>query len=126
MIFGSLNVDKDAVYTHRDTYLLENVSVISVRRPFLPMGIVMTIGVGGFGFGFADLLWSHEKLLIAGFCCLGLAIGWFIGQLQLLSRDLRGSELMGAVYGSYRELNQKRSEIASAKRANVLAVSNSG
>ena len=116
MIFGSLSVDHEAITTHRDTYLLDQLSVISVRRPFLPMGLLLALGLSGFGIACFHLLFAHELILIAAVCILCLVGGWFIGQLQLLSRDLRGSELMGAVYGSYSALNKKRQEIMTAKR----------
>ena len=37
-----------------------------------------------------------------------------IGQLRLVSRDLRGSPMADAVYGTYPDLNRRRREIADA------------
>ncbi|OXT01986.1 hypothetical protein B7H23_03350 [Notoacmeibacter marinus] len=116
MIIGSVFVDADVVQTHRDSYLVAGLSVISVRRPFLPLCLVMAAGFGGFGFAFFDLLRPGEQLAIAGLCIAALLTGWQLGQLQLLSRDLRGSELTGAVYGTYGHLNRLRKEIVAAKR----------
>lgn len=117
MIFGSLNVDTEAVHTHRDSYLLDQISVVSVRRPFLAMGLLLAGGLALFAIGFGDLLFGGEQVLIWSFMIISLIAGWWIGQLQLLSRDLRGSELMGAVFGAYRVLNDKRRQIIKAKRS---------
>ena len=68
----------------------------------------------GFGASFFDLLYPGERAIIgvcAGAC---LFVGFWLGQLQLLSRDLRGSELGSAAWGSYRELTRVRREIAEA------------
>lgn len=116
MIFGSLDIDDQAVQTHRDSYLIAGLSVISVRRPFLPVCLVIAAGTGGFGIGYFDLLWPLERLGIVATFATALMFGWKLGQLQLLSRDLRGSELAGAIYGTYGHLNRFRQEIVAAKR----------
>lgn len=115
-IFGSLHVDDRAVQTHRDSYLLDRLTVVSVRRPALGPALVFMLGFGGFGIAFADLLYTHEiRTLLIG-CAGALGVGFWLGQLKLLSRDLRGSELSGAVWGSYRRLNTERKNIAAAMR----------
>lgn len=116
MIFGTLIIDGEALHTHRDTYLVKGLSVISVRRPFLPIGATIAAGAGGFGAAYADLLWSGELAAIAALSTAALVAGLKVGQLNLLSRDLRGSELMGAIYGTYGHLNRLRREIVAAKR----------
>jgi hypothetical protein len=123
MIFGSLHIDREAVHTHRDSYVLDALTVFSVRRPFLPMGGMIAVGLMCFGLAFFDLLFAHELLIIAGVSAASLWIGWTVGQLQLLSRDLKGSELSGAIYGTYHHLNAARREIASAKRSRRAEVS---
>ena len=40
MIFGSVSLNENAVVTHRDSYLLKSLSVVSVRRVFLAPGIL--------------------------------------------------------------------------------------
>ena len=55
-----------------------------------------------------------ELAAVAGCVIVCLFAGFWLGQLQLLSRDLRGSELGSAVWGSYRALNLKRRLIAEA------------
>lgn len=116
MIFGSLDIDDQAVQTHRDSYLIAGLSVISVRRPFLPVCLVIAAGTGGFGTAYFDLWWPSERFGIAATCAAALLLGWKLGQLQLLSRDLRGSELAGAIYGTYGHLNRLRQQIVAVKR----------
>lgn len=115
-IFGSLHIDERAVQTHRDSYLLDHLTVASVRRPALGPALIFALGLGGFGVAFADLLYAAELRSIALGCAAMLGAGFWLGQLKLLSRDLRGSELSGAVWGSYRRLNVERRRIAAAMR----------
>jgi uncharacterized membrane protein YgdD (TMEM256/DUF423 family) len=116
MILGTLYIhpESGAVVTHRDSYLPENLTVVSVRRIALPVCGTVAIGLLGFTASFADLLYIHEialTLLLVGIC---LFAGSQVGQLKLLSRDLRQSELSGVIYGRYRDLNSKRGEIIDA------------
>lgn len=114
MIFGSVRVAGKSVETHRDSYLLSHLSVISVRRPLLPGGILFAGGGGAFALAFGDLLYPGEIAALAG-CSLGALLGGLlIGQIQLLSRDLRGSELSCMIWGTYGHLNRIRREIGSA------------
>lgn len=116
MIFGTVTVDGEAVTTHRDSYVLAHLTVVSVRRPLL--GIVLPIGAGfvGFAAAFGDLLYADEIGFFLGAAALALIAGLWLGQLKLLSRDLRGSELSGAVWGSHRSLQTVRNRIVRALR----------
>jgi hypothetical protein len=116
MIFGSVSIDGLAVHTHRDSYLLPNLSVVSVRRPFLAGSLLFAIGFGGFGLSFADLLYSYETRVIGGSIFAVMVMGFCIGQLKLLSRDLRGSELSDVIWGTYGHLNRVRMNIVRAMR----------
>jgi len=116
MIFGSVSIDGQAVNTHRDSYLLPTLSVVSVRRPFLAGSLLFTGGFGAFALAFADLLYAHETRIIGGTIMAVLLAGLWIGQLKLLSRDLRGSELAGVIWGSYGHLNRVRLKIVRAMR----------
>ena len=116
MILGSIHVAGGAVHTHRDSYLLANLTVVGVRRPLLGAAVVLGAGLAAFGIGFADLLYLEERVGLAMAGGLILLTGWQLGQLKLLSRDLRGSELAGAVFGQYGRLNRHRHEIAAAIR----------
>lgn len=121
MIFGSVTINKDAVTTHRDTYLLKNISVVSVRRPFIAPALLVGGGLAGFGLVFADLLYPGEVIATTAFGIAAILIGWQAGQLKLLSRDLRGSDLSDAIWGQYCHLNQIRRDIV-----RVLHSDNSG
>lgn len=114
MIFGSVRVAGKSVETHRDSYLLSHLTVISVRRPLLGGGCLFATGGAGFALSFSDLLYPGEIAALAGFSLGAVLAGVFTGQIQLLSRDLRGSELSCMIWGSYGHLNRIRREIGSA------------
>ncbi|MCQ0989586.1 hypothetical protein [Jiella marina] len=115
MIFGTVSIDGHAVHTHRDTYRIADLSVFSVRRPFLAVGATIAAGTAAFGVAHADLLYPSEWLAIVGVSVVSLACGLTLGQLKLLSRDLRGTELTGAIYGTYGHLNRVRKEVFSVQ-----------
>ena len=114
MIFGSVSIDGHAVNTHRDSYLLPSLTVVSVRRPFLVGAVIFALGFGAFGLSFGDLLYESEIKILFGGCAGALLLGLSIGQLKLLSRDLRGSELAGMIWGTYGHLNRVRRKIIRA------------
>tara|TARA_R110002072_G_scaffold150788_2_gene299372 strand:- start:10023 stop:10394 length:372 start_codon:yes stop_codon:yes gene_type:complete len=113
MIFGKLEIGK-TLETHRGSYVLAGISAISTHRPFFSTGLV----VGGlsttFALGFRDILWPGELLALSCITVASVAAGMSIGQLRLVSRDLRGSPMADAVYGTYPDLNRRRREIADA------------
>ena len=111
MIIGSVNIENGAVVTHRDSYLLKSLSVVSVRRPFLGGAILLGASFGGFSIAFFDLLFPSEIAGILGLSTFALFAGVQVGQLKLLSRDLRGSELADAIWGQYSSLNNVRTKI---------------
>jgi hypothetical protein len=117
MIVGSVEIDGEAVNTHRDSYLLRHLTVVSVRRPFLAGSILFAAGFGGFAVSFADLLYPHEVRIIGGCIAVVIVAGLWVGQLKLLSRDLRGSELADVIWGSYGHMNRTRMKIVQAMRA---------
>ncbi|GMG84970.1 hypothetical protein LNKW23_41860 [Paralimibaculum aggregatum] len=116
MIFGSISIDDGAVNTHRDSYILDSLTVVSVRRPLLAPAAVIGGGFTAFSWANADLLYPTEIGTLVGASMVALVAGLWLGQLKLLSRDLRGSELSGAIWGSYRRLNHKRAEIVAKRR----------
>lgn len=115
MIFGEFSYDNISVHARGKTYRIDGISVFSVSRPFLPMGLVIAAGTGSFLAANYDLLWPAEQFVIGAICAAATACGWTLGQLQFLSRDLRGSQLMTVIYGSYGHLNRLRRDIVAAK-----------
>ena len=112
MIFGYVTLDDGALITHRDSYRLESLSVVSVRRPLLAPAILF--GLAGFTLAFVDSLYLYEMCMLAGLIAAGVKSAMWLGQLKLLSRDLRGSDLSDVIWGSYDELNRKRRKIMAA------------
>ena len=112
MIIGTITLTDKAVSTHRDSYLLDRISVVSVRRVFLPGSIVIFTGIGAFCAAFSDLLYPSEILIMTGVSALALIAGFQVGQLKLLSRDLGGSPLSDVIWGRYAALNAIRLQIA--------------
>ena len=125
MIFGTIRIDPDrgAVHTHRDSYLIETLSVVSVRRPLLPAGLILGCGLAGFGLAFGDLLYPLEAGVLFAATATALLAGWQIGRLTLLSRDLRGSDLASAVWGRFASLQIVRADIVGAIAASRKASS---
>lgn len=123
MAWPKITVTDMAVETPRDSYKLEHITVVSVRRPFLPLGIMAILGGGAFAWRFSDLLYPHEIVTLCTAIALMCAAGIFVGHLQLLSRDLRGSELAGAAWGLYSHLNSVRRQIMIAAQTKTAQVS---
>ncbi|MCB2012810.1 MAG: hypothetical protein KDF64_19835 [Geminicoccaceae bacterium] len=119
MIYGQVHIDEQAVSTHRDSYMLDQLSVVSTRRPLLPAAMISTLGTSSVAYNFQDLLHPDEIRFIIGVGIAALLGGFFIGQLKLLSRDLRGSELTSVIWGTYGHLNRIRREIVAAKRRSM-------
>lgn len=114
MVFGRVHITHSSVDTHRDSYLLEQLTVVSVRRPLLGIGLTTGCSLATFTSGFIDLLYPNEIVVLGGLAIAALAAAVQLGQLKLLSRDLRGSELSGVIFGTYRHLNRLRVQIAQA------------
>lgn len=114
MILGFVRVEDNAVVTHRDSYLLDTLTVVSVRRPFLMPGAVFGVAFFGFTAMWIDLLFPMEIVVTLAMSIAAPMIAAQIGQLKLLSRDLRGSELSGVVWGRYLELNRVRANVVRA------------
>lgn len=111
MIFGYVRVEGAAVNTHRDSYLLAGLSVVSTRRPFLGAALLLGASFCAYGLAFIDLLYPSEIATIFGVSIAFVLVASQVGQLSLLSRDLRGSELSGVIWGHYGALNKVRSDI---------------
>lgn len=120
MIIGSIKVNNGAVLTHRDSFILSNVSVVSVRKPYLAGTVLLCAGAIGFISTFADLLYPNELMAVGAAVLMLLTIGFQVAQLTLLSRDLKGSELSSAVWGTSGDLQRARADIV-AERQLLLA-----
>lgn len=112
MILGYARVSGGMLETHRDSYVLSSLKVVSTRRVFFAPTIALSAALMGFAISFIDLLYWHEiGAMFAGIFVALLAASQ-LGQLKLLSRELNGNELSGAVWGQISDLNQIRSDIA--------------
>lgn len=119
MIARRIVIDHDArtLHTHRDSYRLDGLTVVSVRRPFQPAGMVVAALAGAFSIQFHELLYPAELLTALGVATASLILGLQIGRLSLLSRDLRGSPLGGVVWGRAASLHSIRHRIIAALAA---------
>lgn len=114
MLIGSCRVTGLMVETHLSSYALAQITAIGMERPFLPTGLLFAGGGAAFGLSFGDLLYTGEIVGLGGGIVLSLITGFRLGRIQLLSRDLRGSELSCMIWGTYGHLNRIRREIAFA------------
>lgn len=114
MIIGSYDIRSGLLETHNDSYTLSRGTHVSARRPFLAGGLMMALLLGGFSATFHDLLYVHEWAALAASAVTCLTVGLKVGQLTLVNRELRGSELSTALWGTYGHLNLIRREIAAA------------
>ena len=126
MIFGNFQLTDNAIHTHNDSYVLTNITTVSARRPFLGASMLLASLITLFGLAFLDLLYLSELLVLASLIGGLLVAGFSLGQLQLLSRDLKGSELATAIWGTYQHLNSIRREIADAVNGSALREDQSG
>ncbi|MGC3939506.1 hypothetical protein ACOTTU_17010 [Roseobacter sp. EG26] len=115
MTFGKFRITPHAVETPQNSYRIELLSVVSVRRPFLPLGVIALFGGAAFAWRFQDLLYPHELLAMAVVIPLLAMVGVALGHMQFLSRDLRGTPQTGAVWGTAPHLNRLRRQIMRAR-----------
>lgn len=114
MVFGKLILSETALHTHNDSYILEGIKAIKTSRPFLSSGVMISALAIIFGIGFSDILDVGELAALGAVSCTSLILGFKIGQLRLISRDLAGAKATDAVYGTYERLNHERRKIAAA------------
>ncbi len=119
MMIGFVSVKDGAVGTRRDSFILSTVSVVSVRRPYLAGSILLCGAALGFGVAFIDLLYIGELAVLVMLAIGLLLLGSQIAQLMLLSRDLKGTELSSAIWGSPDTLQKIRAQIV-RERQRVL------
>lgn len=119
MIFGKAEVrvtetGSRELETNNDTYALTPNMTFSVLRPFRVSGIGIAVLLSAFGIAFTDLLKLGELWIISGCATLFFVAGNSLAQLVLTNRELRGTDLSTAVWGTYRHLNRVRRQIAQA------------
>ncbi|MFN3171249.1 MAG: hypothetical protein ACE37E_11210 [Hyphomicrobiales bacterium] len=120
MIIGELDIEEQTGVLHapKDSHTLNQLTTVSVRRPFLPGAVIFSVGLGAIGVSFFDVLYPHERIAIIVFVTIAMIVGWSVGRLKLRSRELRsGDELADAVWGSFSTLNKKRRDIIKAVAA---------
>ena len=117
MIAGRCDIGELSVETHKDSYRIAMLSVVSVRRPLLPAGLLSCIGGLAFVARFHDVLYGHEIVAIAITTTIAAALGLVIGQLSFLSRDLKNTHQSSAVWGTYGHLNRLRRQIMAKRNA---------
>lgn len=114
MILGKLHLGATALHTHNDSYVLQGISAVSTRRPFLSTGLMIGALISTFTISFMDILSPTEITVLIATKLLSVVGGLTVGQLRLVSRDLRGSPIADAVFGTYGHLNRLRPQIADA------------
>lgn len=116
-ILGSVEVENDAVITHKDDYFFATLTVVSVRRPFFAPTLIVSGALTLFAIGTFDLLYVSEMLALAVVIPSIVVAGAKLGQLKLLSRDLKNTELSGAVWGEHEALQKVRRKIVQKMQA---------
>lgn len=117
MIFGKAEIrvtetGSRELETNNDTYALTPNTTFSVLRPFRVSGIGIAVLLSAFGIAFTDLLKPGELWIISGCAALSFVAGNSLAHLVLTNRELRGTDLSTAVWGTYRHLNRVRRQIA--------------
>ena len=120
MIFGTAKIvdgsnGRVALETSNDNYPLTPNTNISVLRPFRALGLGLAVLLTGFGIAFRDILYTHELWIIAGGVLIAFLVGNILAHLVLINRELNGSDLSVAVWGTYRHLNRLRKDLAAAR-----------
>ncbi|MEL6919843.1 MAG: hypothetical protein AAFO77_02305 [Pseudomonadota bacterium] len=119
MIIGTVSIDRLAgvLNTSDDSYPLDGRTTFSALRPFRVMGWMGVALLGSFAIAFHDLLWMHEIGICVALALILALMSETIAQLVLSNRDLRGSDLSVACWGTYAHLNRLRRELSSTARA---------
>jgi len=122
MIFGRIEIIDGSVSTHRDSYLLDRITTVSVRRPWLPATVLCAGGLMGYAAIFSDLLYPVEIFSIIAGAALSIGIASRLARLKFISRDLKGLEEGEAIYGDVASLNAMRRFIVKEVRSSAKEV----
>ena len=119
MIIGYAKIHHELgeLETHRDSYQLTNLSAVSVRRPYMAGAILLASCAFGFVTAFGDLMRAEEIFITVAAATLASVFGIQLGQLSLISRDLKGTEISSALWGQHKHLQSLRGEIMRAIHA---------
>ena len=111
MFFDTARIKGNTLLTHRSSFLLERITAADIQRPLLSISIIPAMGGCTFCLAFMDILYAGEIVTIIGGIVATLICTASVGQLKLVSGDLRGSEVSGAVWGRYRHLKSIHQDI---------------
>ncbi len=115
MIIGQVeDIGRGYLRTHKDTYAITDQTHRFVVRPFRPIGTSLACALVGFAWGCFDLLYVHELAILAGCAVAAIVAGERIAHLAIVNRDLPGSQLSIALWGSAGTLNAVRKQIDAA------------
>ncbi len=114
MMIGTCRVENGSVITSKTTYVVTEETRPDVRRIFMAPSLVVGGGLSLFTFGFSDLLYPSELIILGCAIILSLFVGLQVARLTILDRVTRGTEQMSAIYGLHSTLQDVRSEIDQA------------
>lgn len=111
MFIDTARIQGNSLATHRSSFLLDRITAADVQRPLLSISAIPATGACAFCVAFADILYTGEIVAVVCVVAIALMAGASVGQLKLVSSDLRGSDVSGAIWGSYRHLQDIHSQI---------------
>lgn len=120
---GSITVNEKAISTHRNSYMLDKITVVSVTRPLLSAACIFGGGGIAFTISFSNLLFWGEIISIVAMSLAAIWLGFQVAQLKLLSRDMASSSMGDVIWGQYSVLNDIRLQIAGKLTSQGMEVS---
>lgn len=114
MILGDPKIHRGYLETNNDHYPLTPNTTFSVVRPFRGGATAFAGMLLAFAGASSDLLYTWELAVVVGCAAALFVAGSTVAHLMIVNRDLRGSDLQVAFWGTYRHLNRKRREIAAS------------
>lgn len=119
MIIGTCEVENGELITHRKNYALGPLSEYGVKPAFRAPALLIGGGLATFAISFADILYLKELAFLIITALVITLVGWSLGQLQLLSRDLKNTEESVAVWGTMGDLQKVRRQISEEVKKSV-------
>ena len=117
---GRISVTTTALKTPRQTFALDKIEHVSVRKPFLIIAGLISFGFIGICISFWRYLYTIEIVILCSLSALFLIISTRLGILKLQSFVLNESD--NRVFGNVYHLNAAKNaiEIAMEKRLKAL------